>query len=63
MLEQEAGACVSCPMDRDDFFQLFNWSLLFFSVKKRLKVVGNCQNSSEITFLKGDVDGFSYFIF
>ena len=28
-----------------------------------MEVVGNCQNISKMTFLKGGLDGFSYFIF
>ena len=43
------------------FFQLFNWFQLFFCEKEILKIAGHSQNRSKMTFLKGGVDGFSYF--
>jgi len=38
------------------FFQLFNWFQLFFCERN-----SKSQNRSKMTFLKGGVDGFSYF--
>jgi hypothetical protein len=35
----------------------------FFCKEKNLEVVGHSQNISKMTFLKGGVDGYSYFIF
>jgi hypothetical protein len=45
---------------RDDFFHIFNRFQLFLW-KKFLKDVEHSQNRSRLTFLKGGVDGFSYF--
>ena len=42
--------------NRDDFF-----FQLFFCEKEILKIAGHDQNRSNMTFLKGSVDGFSYF--
>jgi hypothetical protein len=47
----------------DDFFSYLTDFSYFFPWQKILTVVGNCQNSSKISFLKGDLDVISYFIF
>ena len=46
---------------REDFFQLFNWFYLFFCEKEIPKFPGHSRNRFKLTFLKGGIDGFSYF--
>ena len=43
----------------DNFFSI----ILLICCEKKNEIRSNCQNSSKMTFLKGGVDGFSYFIF
>jgi hypothetical protein len=46
---------------RDDYFQLFNWYLLFSSEKLNSKCCRTCKNRSKMDILKVGVDDFNYF--